>query len=332
MFAGRSICLVILLSLCFTFSALGQELSLIYPTDKTVVNRSDFLILKGGNAPTLEEVTVEINGVVSDPIDISTAEYKSAFADFLILEPSWSPGKNTVIVKGLVGGKSVATAKAEIFYSSLDDSLSISPANYMPFVMHTAGKEALCTPCHTMQPSDAQLKNATAENNPCASCHKRMFNKKFVHGPEGLFQCVDCHDRKSSPQQWKISKPELALCGECHTDKIDEMKKNAFVHGPLATGSCTICHDPHAADQPAQLHAPVNQLCLGCHSAVIEGTHVVRGVGGKGHPLSTVNNPLRPGTAMSCVACHNPHGGAGKSFFRNNLTNRFSLCQLCHKK
>ena len=311
-------------------SALALEI--IYPADKTVVLRSNFLVIKGGAQPALEALIVEVNGVASDPLDISDEAYKTAFADMLILEPEWSKGKNTISITGLVAGKPVATTKAEVFFSPLEDPLSIIPAGYKPFVMHTAKKEALCAPCHNMQPSVAQLRGATGENNPCGSCHRRMLDQKFVHGPEGVFQCIDCHDGKDPAQRWQVTKAELALCGECHTDKINEIKKSAFVHGPVAMGNCTICHDPHASAEPAQLNAPTNLLCQGCHSTVKEGEHVVRASRGGGHPLSKVKDPLRPGRQLSCASCHNPHSGQSASLLIRNLTGRFSLCQECHKK
>lgn len=330
----RYLCSIILsaiISLC-VLSSSAQALELIYPADKTVVVRSNFLIIKGGSAPALEELTIDVNGVVSDPLDISSEEYKTAFADFLILEPTWTLGKNTVIIKGIVDGKVVATATAEIFYNSLDDPIAIIPQGFQPFVMHTAEKEALCAPCHNMYPSDAELKRATAEDNPCASCHARMFDQKFVHGPEGAFQCSDCHESKSKPQRWQVTKEELTLCGECHTDKIDGFRKNPFVHGPVATGNCTVCHDPHASAQPAQLVAPTNKLCVGCHDQVMGQPHVTRGVSGNRHPLDNVGDPLNPGRKMSCASCHNPHGGKSPAFFPQGTTSTIVLCQLCHKK
>jgi predicted CXXCH cytochrome family protein len=310
----------------------AQAIEIIYPADKTVVLRSDFLIVRGGATPPLEELIVEINGEASEPLDVSSPEYKEAFADFLILEPEWDAGKNTIVIKGVVGGKVVTTAKAELFYSSHAEPVAIIPKGFQPFVLHTPEKEALCAPCHNMNPTAAELRGATAESNPCASCHARMFSKKFVHGPEGVFQCADCHDSKSKPQRWQITKDELTLCGECHIDKIDDFKKNAFVHGPVATGNCVICHNPHASDEPAQLNAATNLLCSGCHSAVKEGEHVVRGVAGKGHPLSKRKDLRQPSKTMSCASCHSPHGGAGAAFFIGNITSRFVLCQECHKK
>ena len=330
----RSLCSIILSAIVtlVLFSPSAQAIEIIYPADKTVVLRSNYLIIKGGDKPPLEELIVEVNGEASDPLDISSAEYKAAFADFLILEPEWDAGKNTIVVKGQVGGKVVATAKAEIFYNSHADPIAIIPKGFQPYVLHTPEKEALCVPCHNMNPTAAELRGATAANNPCASCHARMFDKQFVHGPEGVFQCVDCHDSKSKPQRWQVTKDDLTLCGECHIDKIDEFKKNPFVHGPVATGDCVTCHDPHASSHPAQLNAPINTLCLGCHDVIGKKTHVVRGVSGKGHPLDKVTDPTNPGRSLSCASCHNPHGEATEYFFTGGVKSRFALCGRCHQK
>lgn len=321
-----------LIAILCSLAPAAQALDIIYPGDKTVVGRSDFLIIKGGMQPFLDAMIIEMNGVTSDPIDISSPEYQAAFSDFLILEPEWSQGKNTLIVKGLQGGKEVVSRKAEIYFRKVDDPAAIVPKGFSPFIMHTPEQEELCVPCHNMKPTAEQLRGATSEGNPCASCHKRMLDAKFVHGPEGVFQCSDCHDGQSKPTRWQVTKPILALCGECHTDKIDDFRKNAFVHGPVAVGDCTLCHDPHAANEPAQLVAPVNSLCLGCHENVSKSMHVVRGVGGKGHPLDKVPDPSQPGKKLSCSSCHNPHGGASPALFRRNIPNSYALCNICHQK
>ena len=95
---------------------------------------------------------------------------------------------------------------------------------------------------------------------------------------------------------------------------------------------CSICHDPHASDYPAQLVAPINDLCLGCHAAISRDIHVVRGVGGHGHPLRGIPDPSSAGRELSCTSCHDPHGGRVNAFFQRGITDRFSLCQLCHAK
>ena len=308
------------------------SLEFIYPADKTFVVRSNYLIVKGGAESVLDGVMVEVNGVASDIIDIGSEEYKATFADFLILEPEWAKGKNIVTIKGFVDGKPVVSKTADIYFSPVSDPVRLIPGEYKPFVMHTRSNEALCAPCHNMQPDTGQLKNSAAKNNPCGSCHQRMLEQPFVHGPEGVFQCIDCHDSKNTDPRWQVTKAEKVLCGECHIDKMDEYLQNPFVHGPVAVGHCITCHDPHASGEPAQLNAPINSLCTECHGTVKEGEHVVRGSKKAGHPLSKSKDPLNPERSMSCVSCHNPHSGKSSDLFVRNLSGRFSLCQECHKK
>lgn len=310
----------------------AMALDIVYPADKTVVVRSDFLVVKVGETPAVDALTVEINGVTSDAIDIGSPEYRAAFRDFVILQPEWDKGKNSLRVRTYSGGKTVGEATAAFVYIAGDDPAAVLPPGYRRFVMHLPEKEALCAPCHNMNPDKAQLSGATAADNPCASCHQRMLAQKYVHGPEGVFQCVDCHDGASRPARWQVTKTNLVLCGECHTDKIVEFRKNAFVHGPVGVGDCTVCHDPHASNYPGQLHAAINPLCLGCHATVRNGQHVLRGVGGAGHPLDKVKDPANPGGDLTCASCHDPHGGASQYFYQKGIASRMSLCQLCHKK
>lgn len=319
----------VLCILIWSGSALSLEI--VYPSDKTYFPRSNFLIIKGGNAPALEGMTIEINGAKSDVIDISGADYKAAFADFLILQPEFDPGKNKVTVEGYAGGKKVGEIAADVYY--LDgDPTAIPPSGYRPFVMHLPEKEALCAPCHNMEPDKAELRAETEALNPCASCHRRMLNKEYVHGPAGVYRCVYCHEPGSKPEKYRARSTGADLCNECHLDKVKDFNNNKFVHGPVGVGLCTACHDPHASDHEAQLTAWVNTVCLGCHSAFNASSHVIRGVTGKGHPLQDVDDPSNPGHPLSCAGCHDPHGGNASALFRGGLTSRFGLCQRCHKK
>lgn len=309
----------------------AAALEIVYPADKTYVLRSDFLIIKGGETPALEGMTISINGAKSELIDVSAADYRAAFGDFLILEPEFDPGRNQVEVDGYAGGKKVVSARADLFY--LDgDPTAIPPAGYAPFVMHLPEKEKLCAGCHNMTPDKAELAAEDAATNPCASCHRRMLNEKYVHGPAGVWRCAYCHDAGSKPARYRARSAGASLCNECHLDKVRQYNANKFVHGPVGVGLCGTCHDIHASANPAQLLAPVNQVCLGCHAPIATDMHVVRGVGGKGHPLEGVADPSQPGRTLSCASCHDPHGGQARSFFVRGITNRFALCQLCHEK
>jgi predicted CXXCH cytochrome family protein len=316
--------------LLFTGGA-AWALEIVYPADKTFFARSNFLIIKGGSEPPLEGITIDVDGAKSDIIDIGSPEYRAAFQDFLILEPDFEPGKNVIQVEGFAGGKKVATARAEVYY--LDSDLTAQPpAGFKPFIMHRPESEAKCAPCHNMASDKVEQQLTTAVGNPCASCHSRMLNRSHVHGPAGVYRCTYCHQADSRPNRYQPRNGDGRICNECHIDKVKAFNANKFVHGPVAAGICLVCHDPHASDNTAQLLAPINTVCLNCHEEIGKSTHVVRGVTGKGHPLQGVPDPSRPGVTLSCASCHDPHGGAGKDFFRRGITSRFALCQMCHQK
>jgi predicted CXXCH cytochrome family protein len=304
-------------------------LEIIYPENGAWITRSSFLIIKGGDQPPLEGMTVEINGVKSDLIEISAAEYRAAFGDMLILQPDFDPGSNTITVQGYAGGKKVAASTAEIYFVA--DPMSPPPDKYQQSAIHTPAKEKICAPCHNMNPDKKELSSG-GQQNPCASCHKRLLDKKHVHGPAGVWSCTYCHLSDSKPARYQARPGDAKVCIECHADNVGEYQANQFVHGPIEAGMCAICHDSHAGNQVAQLHLPINDLCLRCHEDVGKGMHVVRGVGGKGHPLKGKPDPLRGGREMTCTSCHNPHGGSSNALFQWGVTSRFSLCQKCHQK
>lgn len=322
-----------LISFVFLFlcSGAASGLELIYPEDGTFVVKSDYLIIKGGDKPLLDAVTIEINGLKSGLIDISSPEYRAVFTDFLILEPEFEPGENIVTVEGFVQGEFKLETTASIYFQK--DPNAHPPANYRPYVMHTPQREALCSPCHNMNPTNNEMKMSSAEKNPCASCHKKILAKKNVHGPAGVFRCVFCHDPSSSPVKYKSKGGDANVCNECHLDKLKEFNEKSFIHGPVQVGLCSVCHNAHASDYPAQSLAPINDVCLGCHEKLKLGSHVVRGVAGNPHPLRGQPDPSRTGRQMSCTSCHNPHGGANEVYFdKSAAASQMMLCQKCHRK
>jgi len=312
-------------------AAPAAGLEVVYPADKTAVEKSDYLIIKGGDAPPLDAMVIVINDVASDPIDISSAEYQAAFADRLILQPEFDEGKNRVMVQGYKGGKQVSEVKADLFYRK--DPLAPLPEGFVPFVMHTPEREAKCAACHNMAPDKVELAQPDPASNPCGSCHRRMLNRKHVHGPAGAMQCASCHSMKAvGGRKYQVPENGARLCGSCHQQQQAVFDGYKFLHGPVAAGLCMVCHDPHASDFPAQLHEVKNELCLDCHDAVRNQVHVARGIYNKSHPLEGVPDPMHPGQDLGCPSCHQPHGGAGPQFFAGNQVDKFSLCQRCHQK
>lgn len=308
----------------------GWSLEIIYPANGTSIVRSDFLIIKAGDAPVVDAITVEFGGAKSGMIDISGVEYRKAFGDFVILLPGFEPGQDTIRIEGFANGEKVAETSAEIYL--LTKPGEVAPAKFTPFVMHLPEKEALCAPCHNMNPKAALLDDESAEKNPCGSCHRRRLNNEYVHGPAGVFQCAFCHEPDSRPVKYATRVEEAELCAECHEHKVDEFKSRKYIHGPIEAGLCSVCHDSHASAHFGQLVAEVNDLCLGCHVAVLDGLHVVRTSGGKGHPLKGPVDPSDPDRKFSCIGCHDPHGGNTSAYFQRGINSRMMLCQICHRK
>lgn len=304
-------------------------IEIVCPADGTYVDNSNFLIIKGGDPP-LSGISVEINGVKSDVIEISSPQYRAAFKDFLILEPDFDPGVNRISIEGVSGGQVVRRGRAEIFFRGTPDDAV--PAKFRPFIMHLPEKEALCTGCHNMNPSEAQMNAPDAKSNPCLGCHARLLNQAHVHGPAGVGECGACHDRNGRPSRYQPRPGDALVCKECHADKVADFRSKKFVHGPIDADMCLVCHDPHASAQSAQLNLKVNALCLSCHETVGSGVHVLKGVEGKSHPLEGPVNPANSYRPFNCVSCHDPHGGMVESYFQKSVMNRYALCALCHKK
>jgi len=328
----------IVLPLLFLFpvSALA-EVRLIYPEPSSVVTQSRHLILKLGSSD-ISAVIVSVNGVASDSLPVGTTEYKRAFNDILILQPLWDNGLNLLLVETFSGGKKLESFKAEIFYAPKSASIhqrlsSPVPKAFAGALLHRPETESSCAPCHKMQPTARQFVDVPDRDNPCYLCHKRMAGLKYVHTPVGMYSCVQCHSLQSKPKYAPLKRGAV-LCFECHKDKQKEFKDFKLLHGPVAGDMCEVCHDPHASENPEQLLQPVNKLCLSCHDKVVKGIHVLALSDGSGHPLAEKTDPSERGRGreLSCISCHNPHGGMARYYFVTGNDNRMELCQACHKK
>ncbi|MHB8708287.1 MAG: cytochrome c3 family protein [Desulfuromonadales bacterium] len=308
----------------------GHALQIVHPADGTYLYRSGHLIVKGGDTPMLDGVAIEINGVKSDIIDMASPAYRKAFRDFLIVQADYDEGENRLVVEGYAGGKRVAEVRSVVYLAN--EQGAPPPVNFRAGDFHLPEREALCHGCHNMNPTAKDLAAATQDKNPCGSCHGRMLDRKHVHGPAGVYDCTYCHAVDSRPAKYAPRSGDAGVCTECHEDKIRNFKARKAVHGPIDAGMCLVCHDPHGSDQPAQLHDKVNQGCNGCHENIQYSQHVLRGVGGKGHPLTGPSNPRAPQKPFDCTSCHDPHGGAARYYFQGEALSRMTLCLLCHKK
>lgn len=319
---------LLLLSMALFSANSAEAIEILYPQDKGSFVRPLFIVNTDNQAVTAYRVA--INGLWSDPIDISDPQYEEYFRNYLILPLPYAAGKNKIEVQGLANGNVVERAALESWF--LDAPFSVAPDGWEPFVMHTAEREARCASCHEMNPDSVQMGMKTVSENPCGGCHYGMLEKDYVHGPAGTMDCVFCHDTTAGGQKYVVGTRGGGLCLQCHDDKGSDMKASPFTHGPVMISACTLCHSPHSSAHSAQLVLKVNDLCVSCHDQVPKGIHVVRAVGGNGHPLEGPKNPAEKGKTFNCASCHDPHFGKGSSYFRYGLESRFALCQKCHNK
>ena len=303
----------------------------IYPSPNSAVTSSGHLIFKLNQAE-VSTIRISHNGLVSDPVDVGSPEYRKLFQDFFIAQSLWDPGVNKLDVDLFNGGQKIESAGLSIFYAPEDGNQKVPP-EYAAVALHRPDKERLCQSCHVMNPTQAQMNSSFEKSNPCVICHKKMLAVKYVHGPAGTYSCGYCHASKGSPKH-AVPKRGASLCYECHSDMSLQIKKKKFIHGPVEAGMCYACHDPHGSQNESQLLKPINDLCLSCHGHIRNQKHVVRTTLGDGHPLSGKNDPSKKGSGrqLSCVSCHNPHGSDVRYFFTSNSDDRMSLCQMCHNK
>ena len=309
----------------------SAAISLLYPPPKSAITRSDHLVIKLNNLE-YTGIKVTINGVDSDVLPVGSADYRRAFQDFVILQPLWDKGKNTIIIEAFKGTAKEDTLTAEVFYAPKGEAVVV-PDAFAPTLLHDQETEKFCVPCHNMAPTLTQVNTSVGKANPCYTCHKKLMSVEYVHGPAGTFSCAYCHSLQGNPK-YATPKRDVALCGECHVEKVKQFKAMKMRHGPVDAGMCELCHDPHGSATIAQLKMPINKLCLSCHEQVGAGVHVNRSTYGEGHPLSGKPDisPKGQGRELSCVSCHDPHGGNFRYYFQGGREGRMDICQYCHKK
>ena len=320
-------CIIIFMTVATAMAAID----FIYPAQNSWVKSSGHLIFKLNNVE-VTSIRITHNGFVGDPIDVGSPEYRKIFQDFMIAQSLWDTGVNKVVVDMFNGGQKIESANMSVFYAPDGNSDKVLP-EYAPVALHRPEKEQLCLPCHTMNPTPLQMNSSAEKQNPCFVCHKKLLAVKYIHGPAGTYSCGYCHASKGNPKH-AVPKRGADLCFECHVDLAVQIKKKKFLHGPVEAGMCEICHDPHGSQNESQLLKPINELCLSCHGHIKTQIHVVAISNGESHPLSGKQDPSRKGSGreMSCISCHNPHGGEIRYYFVNNSEDRMQLCQRCHDK
>lgn len=234
---------------------------------------------------------------------------------------------------------------------------------------HPPYKERQCDSCHETPRGNKVVLIENGGRALCAICHgdieKRIRSAKHPHGVFAKNDtCIACHNPHASPFPQHLNQAPASICSTCHQQWAESQEKKKYIHSPVSKEGCSTCHEPHGTDQSNHLRADTNELCLTCHATDAQGegdradntitlfggavrlkadylgavTRIpVRRGGLSGHPHAThplggVPDPLHPPRQMSCLSCHNAHGGNGSNLMLITETKSSSpLCIKCHK-
>jgi DmsE family decaheme c-type cytochrome len=165
----------------------------------------------------------------------------------------------------------------------------------------------------------------TGSDETCLLCHD---TNKGMHANTGQVNCLTCHSIHSSDPRSPhlVAKPQLALCGSCHTQSAS-MRNKPYGHRLDRGGmTCSSCHDPHGRRaQGEQSLAVVEHLrrsssrgrmpeapCLSCHTE-------------KRGPFVFAHGAVEIG---DCTTCHEPHGSSNPNQLRRSTVKQ--VCMECH--
>ena len=171
----------------------------------------------------------------------------------------------------------------------------------------------------------------------CLTCHeghagfnKTLHGRKVLSNPKLSNSCESCHgpgaahaetgdaDKIVSPKKLD-SAEQSKMCFQCHTNKNLTLWKTS--HHNMGGVSCLQCHSVHEGDGRKSLKKPgvfaeksQTEACLQCHKKQKSDMRLA-----SHHPI--------PEGKMTCVSCHNPHGGVDGNLKADSSQ---ELCAKCH--
>ena len=132
--------------------------------------------------------------------------------------------------------------------------------------------------------------------------------------------CLACHVRDENVRHWASGSHAAnhVRCTECHQIHVHALRTASETRASFDTATrAALLAGSVSPETNVKLRPPsaTNDACLKCHQT-------------EGAQLSMpYHHPLREGK-MSCVDCHDPHGGAAGNNLRTGNTNQ--LCLGCH--
>jgi len=186
-------------------------------------------------------------------------------------------------------------------------------------------------------------------NDTCMLCHDlttdRVSRRDGMHANSASVNCLTCHSiHNSDPRSSHlVAKPQLALCGTCHTQSAS-FRNKPYAHRLDRGGmACSSCHEPHGRPSASlRLTKAGEPPCLSCHAEkrgpfVFPHGALTTGDCTSCHETHGSSNPkqLKRATVMQvCIECHSPIGagtlGSQPPSFHNLSNPRYQNCTTCH--
>lgn len=192
----------------------------------------------------------------------------------------------------------------------------------------------------------------TGSDETCRLCHEQT--PGGMHANSATVNCLSCHSIHSADPRSPhlVAKPQLALCGTCHTQSRS-IETKPYSHRLERGGmTCSSCHDPHGRRAKGERslamlgHLRVTRAgeapCVSCHTEK-RGPFVFPHGGPEVGECTTCHethgssNPkmlVRATVKQICIECHSPIGagtlGSQPPSFHNLSLPRYQNCTTCH--
>ncbi len=296
----------------------------LFRPDTLIYSRSDSMSMrKFWQQPVFAELVKKVKlgnatGVLLDVVGWKDTVVTTSFDDpgndaysLFKIHIRLIPGKNTIFFTPVAKPSS---AGMYLTRYALDGS-GAPPSRQF----HNSSLEKYCVECHEGLPSGTDAKAMTAD---CSSCHKMIGAGSRKHAPVEMAECATCHS-------WSVEKAAMEArpvpdgCFECHVEKKEAVESSSVIH-PVA-GECMTCHSPHSTEDDHLLKTRTFNLCVGCHETYKANHPVER------HPVRLATITEGDGSVISCVSCHEPHGGKNPALVKVS-GGRMAICLQCHRK
>ena len=224
-----------------------------------------------------------------------------------------------------------------------------------------------CTACHGdgtehMESGGDKTKitvprGRTGSDETCMLCHDAAtdrMSRRGMHANSNQVNCLTCHSIHASDPRSPhlVAKPQLALCGTCHTQSVS-MRTKPYAHRLDRGGmTCSSCHEPHGrrstAERSLALTGHLRRThageapCLSCHTEK-RGPFVFAHGGAElaecttcheAHGSSNPKQLVRATVQQVCMECHSPTAtatlGSQPPSFHNLSLPRYRNCTTCH--